>query len=124
MQLPSITFDPNGAPLRIGFQFYGDVAASYRFILWEAESNHYLIDVSGNNQNAADDAFDLPLPVSSNAGRLVELIVIVTGLEDGNYDIETVVSQDGIRYEPVVVSSFIKESATQTKQIYLRLNAS
>ncbi len=94
--MENITFNPDGARIHVSFNFLGLVVASYGFVLWEAQSNHQLMECKGNNQNPDDDEYDLPLPVKSNDGRLIQLRTEFTGLDPENskeYDISVEVHQ-------------------------------
>jgi hypothetical protein len=97
--MKDIKFDPNGERLSVSFVFEGLIVASYSFTLWEAESNHRLMYEQGNNQNSDDDKYDLPMPVSSNNGRLIQLRTDFVGLDPANskdYSITAQVFQGGI----------------------------
>ncbi len=83
-------FDPDGPGLRVRFTFTGLILASYTFTLWSATDNSWVMHESGNNQNPADDAYDLPLLVKDNAGRLVQLrteFIAADGEAGTEYDI-------------------------------------
>ena len=71
--MKKVTFDPNGSSLKVDFQFKGFIVASYTYTLWEADSNHRIVREKGNNQNPQDDSYELPVPLSSNKNRLIQL---------------------------------------------------
>ena len=91
MSILKIPFDHQGAALKVKIEYQGLVAASYTYTLWETDSNDTVDFQKGNNQNPQDDEYKLPMPVSSNAGRLIDIYSAVKGLYDsdneGNYKV-------------------------------------
>ena len=82
--MKTIKFNPNGDRLSVSFTFGGLIVASYSFTLWEAGSNDHLMYEKGNNQNTDDDMYNLPLPVGSNNGRIIQLRTEFVGLDPAN----------------------------------------
>jgi hypothetical protein len=85
MALKIVKVDPHGAELSINVVMIGLMTASYEYLLFEKNSNLVLDRKNGNNQNSDDDKYFLPLPVSANMGRLIDVSVDFTGLEPANY---------------------------------------
>ncbi|HMQ78326.1 MAG TPA: hypothetical protein PKD94_02065 [Ignavibacteria bacterium] len=96
--MKTIEFDPNGERLTASFTFDDLIVASYSFTLWEANSNDRVKYEEGNNQNIDDDSFKLPLPVSTNHGRLLQLRTEFVGLDQSSgrsYEIKAQIHQGG-----------------------------
>ena len=70
--LPIIRFDADGSPLTISITFPTLQVVAYTVTLFEARSNSIALRQTGNNQNPQDDVYDLPTPVRTNIGRLIE----------------------------------------------------
>ena len=118
-------FDPDGQGLRVRFTFTGLILASYTFTLWSATDNSWVIHESGNNQNPADDAFDLPEPVKDNAGRLVELrteFVSADGEAGNEYDIMAELVQGDERLAEVHDKGELTGKA-QSSLLYIKLKS-
>jgi len=79
----TVTFDPDGEQLKVKLTFTGLMVASYTFTLWSAEDNSQVMCESGNNQNPADDDYDLPEPAAANDGRLIQVRTELLALDAG-----------------------------------------
>ncbi len=79
-----VKFDPNGPRLQTEIKFEGLILGSYEYILWEADSNQIIERHRGNNQNPWDDTYSLPVPVSTNDKRIVDVRAKFVGLDPDN----------------------------------------
>ena len=99
--LPTIPFDADGGPVWVEITFPGTLLfCHYTMQLREADSNAYVDgyrDLQGDNDNAQDDNHQLPMPVGSNAGRVLRVVFSVFNDEDdaGEYTIVIRITQDG-----------------------------
>ena len=71
MPIPSVKFDPEGADLSVSIAFKTPQVVRYELELLARTSNTDLLDVTGDNQNEADDDYPLPTPVALNDGRRI-----------------------------------------------------
>ncbi len=76
-----VKINPNGGRIKIAISYKGLIVASYVYQLWEAESNDVITTKKGNNQNTDDDAYFLPMPVSYNIGRIIDVRSRFVGLD-------------------------------------------
>lgn len=82
--ISKIKYNPNGQRIFAKIVFKGLVVGSYEYLLWESESNEVLEEKKGNNQNPWDDEFPLPMPVSSNNNRIIDMRAKFVGLDPVN----------------------------------------
>lgn len=70
-------FDPAAGALAVGVECDPNRNGSYTIMLWEADTNRIVKRYPGNFINSDDDEYELDLPTSAHAGRLVEAMVVV-----------------------------------------------
>lgn len=85
MQAITVKINPSGDPLWIDIRFKGLAVASYEYQLFHSSNNQVLQHFKGNNQNPEDDFYYLPVPVSSNINRLIDVRSNFVGLDPVNY---------------------------------------
>lgn len=71
--MQNVQFDPLGGTLNIQIIYKGNMTVSYNYTLWGSNSNGIVSEHAGNNQNDQDDSYDLPNPVQSNEGRIIDI---------------------------------------------------
>ena len=122
MQTKNVSFDPNGDKLWINIIFNGIIIASYKYVLWEAQSNHRVDEREGNNQNPDDDKYFLPLPTGSNKGRLIDVRARFIGIDMDNkkYKITVEIYQGDNKLGEVFVSGNAS-GASQYDQLFIKL---
>lgn len=119
-----VKIDPNGERLKINISYEGLIVASYVYQLWEAQSNDVITTEKGNNQNPDDDSYLLPMPVSSNVGRIVDVRSRFVGLDPDvskKYKIKVEVFQDDKIGE--VIDAGELSSNSNLSQIYIILES-
>ena len=82
--MKTINFNRQGGEIKVEFKFTGLITASYEFTLWAADSNDRIMHKTGNNQNAQDDIYSLPVPAADNEGRIIQLRTEFVGLDPIN----------------------------------------
>lgn len=94
---------------------------SYAFLLWEAGENKVVMNERGNFINNDDDIYELPVPVESNNGRIIDFIVtLVTPKGAKRYHLEVIVSQNG-KPIGIVADKGTAASSTVTSEIMIQL---
>lgn len=98
--LQTIAFDPDGGPIWVELTFPETILfCSYTLQLREAESSAYVDgyrELQGDNENLQDDNHALPLPVATNAGRVLRVLFTIFNEEEGGgkYTITVTLRQD------------------------------
>lgn len=77
MAIQKIKIDPAGDRIQLNVIIDKAQTGFYTLRVWESGSNDKIFEREGNNLNLEDDKHDLPLPTSSNVGRVVDCIVTV-----------------------------------------------
>jgi hypothetical protein len=96
MALTKIAINPQGGTIKAEVRFTTPQVAAYIIRLWESGSNDVVMEVSGNNDNPADDIHPLPIPASANQGRLLQCnATLADPVGSGPYRVELEVTQDG-----------------------------
>ena len=94
--MPTARFKPTGGPIEVAVSCQPNRNGSYTIKLWEANQNVVVHEFVGNFINTDDDSFDLNMPSSAHAGRLVEaLIVVAVPAGVGPSTLKLTISQDG-----------------------------
>jgi hypothetical protein len=124
--MKKIKFNHSGGRLRVNFRFEGDVAASYIFNYFEANSNDLVIKPSpqGNNLNNDDDNFRLPMPSQLNRGRVIMLHTWINALDnDSSYKIIIQVFQENELIDTHEhKGSIVKGGQTQNPMVIVQLD--
>ncbi|MBK7763788.1 MAG: hypothetical protein IPI46_10530 [Bacteroidetes bacterium] len=98
MAVERLKYNHEGGDLMIEIVFKGLIAASYKYTLWEKDSNEIAFQKSGNNINREDDIFTLQAPLSKHAGRLIDVHASIKGLyeqgTEGTYEFVVIIKQD------------------------------
>lgn len=119
-----VKINPTGIRPTISLSFTGLIVASYEFLLWESQSNEIVIKECGNNQNPYDDTYQLPMPVNSNIGRLIDIRTRFVGLDptnSKNFEVKAEIFQ-GEKLDEAVETGAI-DGSSQLSQIYILIES-
>lgn len=118
-----IYFDPKGSTLKVDINYLGTAIASYVYQLWETKSNAVVFRQSGNNANSQDDNYDLPTPVSSNEGRLIDILSTLRALvgEEQVQIVNIKVFQGSKKIGDISETVDTSNGATVVNQIFIQL---
>jgi hypothetical protein len=87
--METVIFKKGGEALFVNFTVnVGVLAASYFVTLLESNGTSILLTYKGDNQQVNDDKYRLPLPVSTNNGRIIRVNVDFQGLDTTSIDYE------------------------------------
>ena len=120
-----VKIDPNGGLLQLDIQYLGAFTASYKYTLWEANSNEQVSSVSGNNMNAQDDVYPLPSPVSANTGRLIDIFSTMNNASDAEMNgiVQVKISQGGNVLTTISEKEDMPAGKTVPNQIFINLTS-
>ena len=98
--MKTIEFNKDGGPLiaevTAGFAQQG----TYVLRLLEKDLSRKML-VSGDFKNNDDDTYTLPSPASSNDGRILHCMIILTIFDPPKYHVSLKVFQDGLELDSV-----------------------
>lgn len=87
--METVIFKKDGEALFVNFTVnVGVLAASYAVTLLESNGTSILLTYKGDNHQVNDDKYRLPLPASTNNGRIIRVNVDFQGLDTTSIDYE------------------------------------
>lgn len=121
----TVKFNPTGGTLWVELKFDTLLLCTYDLLVREAGSNATILREAGDNTNAEDDRYALPMPASVNANRVLWAILTVvdqTGAA-GKYKLSMEISQDGTLLGTIATSSRKIDANSVTETLVARLVA-
>ncbi|MBI4810925.1 MAG: hypothetical protein HY800_05705 [Ignavibacteriales bacterium] len=97
--LQKIKFNPDGGVIKVELKFQTMLLCTYDLDYRETGSNSSVagFPCKGDNSNAQDDVYSLPMPPSVNMNRSLWIFVTVIDQvgDGGSYQVDIIITQDG-----------------------------
>ncbi len=89
-----ISFDHNGGPLEINFTFLGKMNLDYTYVLYDSDAKTRIFTSPVINKDDSNlNRFTLPLPVSDDVGRAIQLSSSFAGKDKVNFPDYSIIAE-------------------------------